>query len=233
MRLKKFPTSFYISISIGFAQISGEDVIAKMMKNPSQSDIKMNFKMTLSSNSKEKKSKKHFRLMEQIEKRYQDGEFKSKLLLRFIEPKEVRGLSLLNWSRIDQKNDDQWLYIPKLRKVKRIRPAEKSRKFQGTEFTYADFINRDIKLDKYTLLGEDDFKGNQCFLVTKKACKILFENLNKPIQPSDSDMSERVVRKGLLKCYISNERLGYQIDGDDSNTIPKGSKKFYYDKEKK
>ena len=84
MRLNKFPTSFYISISIGFAQISGEDVIAKMMKNPSPSDIKMNFKMTLSSNSKEKKSKKHFRLMEQIEKRYQDGEFKSKLLLNLI-----------------------------------------------------------------------------------------------------------------------------------------------------
>ena len=75
--------------------------------------------------------------------------------------------------------------------------------------------------------------GNQCFLVTQKACEILFENLSRPIQPSDSDMSERVVRKGLLKCYISNERLGYQIDGDDSNTIPKGSKKFYYDKEKK
>ena len=140
-----------------------------MMKNPSPSDIKMNFKMTLSSNSKEKKSKKHFRLMEQIEKRYQDGEFKSKLLLRFIEPKEVRGLSLLNWSRIDLKNDDQWLYIPKLRKVKRIRPTEKSRKFQGTEFTYADFINRDIKLDKYTLLGEDVFKGNQCFLVEARS----------------------------------------------------------------
>ena len=169
MRLKTFLTSFFISISIGFAQISGEDVIAKMMENPSPSDIKMNFKMTLFSNSKEKKNKKHFRLMEQIEKRYQDGEFKSKLLLRFIEPKEVRGLSLLNWSRIDQKNDDQWLYIPKLRKVKRIRPAEKSRKFQGTEFTYADFINRDIKLDKYTLLGEDVFKGNQCFLVEARS----------------------------------------------------------------
>ena len=60
MRLKKFPTSFYISISIGFAQISGEDVIAKMMKNPAPSDIKMNFKMTLSSNSKEKKNKNIF-----------------------------------------------------------------------------------------------------------------------------------------------------------------------------
>ena len=69
--------------------------------------------------------------------------------------------------------------------------------------------------------------------MTQRACEILFENLSTPIQPSDSDMSERVVRKGLLKCYISNERLGYQIDGDDSNTIPKGSKKFYYDKEKK
>jgi hypothetical protein len=169
MRLKKFPTSFYISISIGFAQISGEDVIAKMMKNPSPSDIKMNFKMTLFSNSKEKKNKKHFRLMEQIEKRYQDGEFKSKLLLRFIEPKEVRGLSLLNWSRIDQKNDDQWLYIPKLRKVKRIRPSEKSRKFQGTEFTYADFINRDTRLDNYSLIGEDIFRGNPCFLVEARS----------------------------------------------------------------
>ena len=165
MRLKTFLTSFFISISIGFAQISGEDVIAKMMENSSPSDIKMNFKMILFSNSKKKKNKKHFRLMEQIEKRYQDGEFKSKLLLRFIEPKEVRGLSLLNWSRIDEKNDDQWLYIPKLRKVKRIRPSEKSRKFQGTEFTYADFIDRDTRLDNYSLIGEDIFRGNPCFLV--------------------------------------------------------------------
>ena len=47
--------------------------------------------------------------------------------------------------------------------------SEKSRKFQGTEFTYADFINRDIKLDKYTLLGEDVFKGNQCFLVEARS----------------------------------------------------------------
>ena len=75
--------------------------------------------------------------------------------------------------------------------------------------------------------------GNQCFLVTKNACRILVDTLNEPISPSDSDMIERVVRKGLLKSYISNERLGYQINGNDSNTIPKSGRKFYYDKEKK
>ena len=169
---KLYLTTLFLSMNISFAQMSGDDVIKKMSENPIPDDIKMNFKMTLFSNSKKNKTKKHYRLMEHVEKRYQDGEFKSKLLLRFIEPKEVRGLSLLNWSRVDQKNDDQWLYIPKLRKVRRIRPSDKSRKFQGTEFIYADFINRDLKLDQYTLLGEDIFKGNPCFLVEVKSINV-------------------------------------------------------------
>ena len=156
-----------LSILISFcsAQLSGEEIVIRMNKNPNPSDIKIKFKMTLFSNTKKNKNKKHYRLMEQIEKRYEDGVFNSKLLLRFMEPKEVRGFSLLNWSWVGEKNDDQWLYIPKLRKTKRIRPSDKSRKFQGTEFTYSDFIKRDTNLDKYNLLGSDNFRGNKCFMV--------------------------------------------------------------------
>jgi hypothetical protein len=165
MFLKIYLTLFSFLISISSAQISGEEIIKRMNQNPKPSDIKINFKMTLFSNSKKNVNKKHYRLMEQAEKRYQDGEFKSKLLLRFLEPKEVRGYSLLNWSWVGEKNDDQWLYIPKLRKTKRIRPSDKSRKFQGTEFTYGDFIKREADLDRYKLLSSNNFKGSRCYLV--------------------------------------------------------------------
>ena len=81
---KLYLTTLFLSMNISFAQMSGNGVIKKMSENPLPDDIKMNFKMTLFSNSKKNKTKKHYRLMEYVEKRYQDGEFKSKLLLRFI-----------------------------------------------------------------------------------------------------------------------------------------------------
>ncbi|MED5433608.1 MAG: outer membrane lipoprotein-sorting protein, partial [Candidatus Neomarinimicrobiota bacterium] len=157
--------AFFTYLSFIYAQPSGQSIILKMDQQLKPVDIEMDFKMTLISNSKKNKRKSHFRLMKQIEKRYQDGKFKSKLLLRFIEPKEVKGSSLLNWDRIGEKNDDQWLYIPKLRKVKRIRPSDKSRNFQGSEFTYGDFIERDIELDSYELIAQGSFSGNECYVV--------------------------------------------------------------------
>ena len=74
--------------------------------------------------------------------------------------------------------------------------------------------------------------GNQCFMVNKKACKVFLEHLKYPKIAVDSDMTHRVVRKGLLNAYITNQRLAYQIDNGDSNTIPPANKNFYYDKEK-
>ncbi len=74
--------------------------------------------------------------------------------------------------------------------------------------------------------------GNQCFMVNKKACKVFLEHLKYPKIAVDSDMTHRVVRKGLLNAYITNQRLAYQIDNGDSNTIPPSDKNFYYDKEK-
>ncbi len=157
--------TFFICVSFIYAQPSGQSIIHKMDQRLKPVDIEMDFKMTLRSSSKKNNRKSHFRLMKQMEKRYQDGKFKSKLLLRFIEPKEVKGSSLLNWDWVGKKNDDQWLYIPKLRKVKRIRPSDKSRNFQGSEFTYGDFMERDLDLDSYELITQDYFSGNECYVV--------------------------------------------------------------------
>ena len=123
-------------LTLIYGQESIDSVLFKMNQHSKPVDIQMQIKVTLQSKNNDSSKRSHFRIMKHLEKRYEDGKFKSKLLLRFIEPKEVRGLALLNWNWIDEANNDQWLYIPKLRKVKRIKRSESSRKFQGTEFTY-------------------------------------------------------------------------------------------------
>ena len=75
-----------------------------------------------------------------------------------------------------------------------------------------------------------DYKpGNQCFMVNKKACEVFLQYMTHPKIAVDSDMVHRIVRKGLLKGYISNERLAYQENIKDSDTIPQDFGEFYYE----
>ena len=55
----------------------------------------------------------------------------------FDEPKDVEGTAFLNFSHVD-KPDDQWLYLPALKRVKRISSKNKSGPFMGSEFAYED-----------------------------------------------------------------------------------------------
>ena len=71
--------------------------------------------------------------------------------------------------------------------------------------------------------------GNQCFMVNKKACEVFLQYMTHPKMAVDSDMVHRIVRKGLLKGYISNERLAYQKNIRDSDTIPQDFGEFYYE----
>ena len=103
--------------------------------------------------------------MKSIEKKYEDGVFKTKSLLVFSQPREVKGTAFLNWDRIDGKGDDQWLYLPALKKVKRIRATEKSRSFQGSDFSYEDLSVRELDSDKYELIGEESINGIKCYKV--------------------------------------------------------------------
>jgi hypothetical protein len=149
------------------AQESIDSIVFKMNQHAQPVDIEMEIKVTLNSKNKKITKDSHYRLMNHLEKRYEDGKFKSKLLLRFIEPKEVRGLALLNWNWIDELKNDQWLYVPRLRKVKRIKPSESSRKFQGTEFTYGDIIEGDMVYENYKFFKKDYCFGSECYLLKR------------------------------------------------------------------
>jgi len=87
-------------------------------------------------------------------------------LFQFLEPADVRGTSLLTHQ--DPKGDDsQWLYLPELRRVKRISSSGKTGSFMGSEFTYEDVGGNTLDRFKYTKLADDNYKGKPCYVLEK------------------------------------------------------------------
>ena len=74
-----------------------------------------------------------------------------KSLMEFLSPADVKGTKLLTYQHID-KDDDQWLYLPALKRVKRISSRNKSGSFMGSEFSYEDISAQEV--DKYTYQKE-------------------------------------------------------------------------------
>ncbi|MBE0675531.1 MAG: outer membrane lipoprotein-sorting protein [Bacteroidales bacterium] len=70
-----------------------------------------------------------------VSKTYSDGT--EKRLIRFIAPAEVQGTSILIHDYKDTQ-DDMWIYLPALRKIRRVVSSEKGKSFMGSEFTNAD-----------------------------------------------------------------------------------------------
>jgi len=83
-----------------------------------------------------------------------------KSLVTFHSPRDVKGTSFLTFSHTST-SDDQWLFLPALKRVKRISSNNKSGPFMGSEFAYEDLSSQEV--DKYTykyLKDEEIFNRN-------------------------------------------------------------------------
>lgn len=76
-----------------------------------------------------------------------------KSLTVFYEPRDIRGSALLTHAHVKE-DDDQWLYLPRPKIVKRISSANKSGPFMNSEFSYEDIIPAEISKYSYTYKGE-------------------------------------------------------------------------------
>ncbi len=83
---------------------------------------------------------------------------------RFLEPADVKDTTLLTFD-YTQADDDIWLYLPALKKVKRILSSNKSDYFMGSDFTYEDMENLDLVNWDYRITGEETLGGVYCYIV--------------------------------------------------------------------
>jgi len=84
--------------------------------------------------------------------RYKPG--LSKTLTRFSKPADMAGVGFLQVMR-DDADDDRHLYLPDLKKSRRIAGALRNNSFVGTDFSYADLDLRDLRESKATLSGKE------------------------------------------------------------------------------
>jgi len=82
----------------------------------------------------------------------------------FDHPADVKGTSFLSHTHVG-KPDDQWLYLPALKRVKRISSSNKSGPFMGSEFAYEDIGSQEIDNYTYTFLADEELNGQMMFKV--------------------------------------------------------------------
>ncbi|MGH7308854.1 MAG: outer membrane lipoprotein-sorting protein [Candidatus Rokuibacteriota bacterium] len=88
----------------------------------------------------------------------------AKTLLRFLAPRDIENTALLTWEGRDG-HDDQWLYLPATRKVKRIAASAKKTRFMGTDFSYEDLRPENLALHVYAVAGSESVDGHDCHVV--------------------------------------------------------------------
>lgn len=81
-----------------------------------------------------------------------------KSLVIFNSPRDVEGTALLSHAKILEP-DNQWLFLPALKRVKRISSANKSGPFVGSEFAFEDFTTTELNKFTYQYIGEEDYDG--------------------------------------------------------------------------
>lgn len=165
MKLSKIILSLLIVIisipvlSFGQNKLTGLDIIQKVYDRPTGTDQEGELTMTLINSRGDRRVRK-------IKQFIKDFGKEEKKIMFFISPADVRNTSFMSWSYDEVgRDDDQWIYLPALKKVKRISSDSKSDYFMGSDFTYDDLGDRHPTDDTHKLLREEKFNGEDCYVI--------------------------------------------------------------------
>ena len=81
----------------------------------------------------------------------------------FDTPRDVKGTAVLTWSHA-LTPDDQWIFLPALKRVKRISSKNKSGPFMGSEFAYEDIASQEVEKFTYKYLRDEMYDGMDCYV---------------------------------------------------------------------
>lgn len=96
-------------------------------------------------------------------KEVSDGE---RIIMHVESPADVKGTKLLTWTHRTE-DDEQWLYLPAMKRVKRISAQLKSGSFMGSEFAYEDFSQKEIAKFKHKYLKDEKVNGRSAWVIQR------------------------------------------------------------------
>ncbi len=152
-----------LCVAIGGAAMAqgNSDPKEIMKKSRDQSKLSgMEAKTTLEIN--DGKGNQRIRETTMVSKIFPDGTEKRSIL--FLSPADVKGTGILIWD-FEGKEDNMWVYMPALRKSRKIVSSEKSKNFMGSEFSNADMAVGSLDDFTYTLDGTETIDEQVCWKI--------------------------------------------------------------------
>lgn len=132
----------------------------------------------------------------------------------FDTPADVKGTALLTYSH-KVKDDDQWLYLPAVKRVKRMSSSNKSGPFMGSEFSFEDMGSQEVEKYTWKYLRDETIEGKDAFVVERVpvnkrsgyTSQILWTYKDE-LYPIKIDFYDR--KKSLLKTLTFNDYKQYK-----------------------
>ncbi len=152
--------SSFAALSSGLVAqgLTGREIVEKVYNRETGDDQTSILTMTLSNANGSQRVRK----IKQFTKIVGNAE---KSIMFFQSPADVKNTSFMNWSYDDGKADDQWIYLPAIKKTKRISSDSKNDYFMGSDFTYDDLGDRKLDADDHALLREEKMNGKDCYVI--------------------------------------------------------------------
>ncbi|MBT4161211.1 MAG: outer membrane lipoprotein-sorting protein [Gammaproteobacteria bacterium] len=123
-------------------------------------DVQVNMGMILrNARGNENRRKMRLKTLEVLE----DGD---KSIMVFDTPPDIKGTGLLTFSH-KVGDDDQWLNLPALKRVKRIASKNKSGPFVGSEFAFEDLSSQELEKYTYKYIRDEMLEGQDCFVMER------------------------------------------------------------------
>ncbi len=143
-----------------------------------------------------------------------------KSLVLFNTPRDIEGTALLSYAKILEP-DDQWLYLPALKRVKRVSSANKSGPFVGSEFAFEDFTALELNKFSYSYIGTEPCGDMTCDVIERTP---LYENSGYTRQVTKVDQQVFQIRQvdfydrrnDLLKTLTLEEYRNYNEGTEQS-----------------
>ncbi len=162
-KMKKFIiiiiTVLVMTATLSAQEITGLKIIENVYNRPTGNDQTADLTMTLINSRGDER-------VREIKQFLKDSGKMEKKIMFFHSPADVRNTSFMNWSYDEEgKDDDQWIYLPALKKVKRISSDSKSDSFMGSDFTYDDLGDRHPNEDVHKIIKEETLDGEECYVV--------------------------------------------------------------------
>lgn len=139
---------------------TGRDIVQRVKDRPDGNTRYAEMQLTLVKKNGDKRERK------MVSWAMDEGKDTKKIMF-FTYPGDVKGTGFLTWD-YDQagKEDDKWLYLPAMKKTRRISgSSSKTDFFMGTDFTYDDMGGRNVDDDTHKLLREEIRDGDKCWVV--------------------------------------------------------------------